>query len=351
MSSIDDLIETARRNEDIARRLFDIEVQVLNLSHCKDFVEQLLDKVKSGFNIDYVWLTLTDSSANDFLRQALASVEMMQVRVVPTLDFLQATQSTRTPVLVNRGLARYRILTPKEIYEQIQSMAVLPLVMNNSIIGSLKLGAGCGERYNPDKDSFFLAQLAVKVSLSLTSVAAREQINFLATRDPLTRLRNRREMEDSIERELSRIRRHPMPLALVFIDCDDFKPVNDTFGHDCGDAYLKHVAGYLSDMIRLSDSAFRFAGDEFVLLLPNQNAEGAAVIAQRIRDQLLESPLDYQGIKVPVSISFGVACTEQLSELSSKNLLKLADQKLYEMKKLKPARSRGRRPVSAQSIS
>ncbi|MCP5161672.1 MAG: sensor domain-containing diguanylate cyclase [Hahellaceae bacterium] len=351
MTTIEELIETARKNEEIARRLFDIEVQVLNLSHCKDFVEQLLEKVQSGFNIDYVWLTLTDSPGNDFIRQALASIEADRVRIIPTLDFLQATQSAREPVLVNQGVGRFRILTPKPVFEQLGSIAVLPLMMNNSLIGSLNLGACDCERYSPEKDRYFLTQLAVKVSLSLASVSAREQINFLATRDPLTRLRNRREMEESLERELSRIRRHPCPLAVVFIDCDDFKPVNDTFGHDCGDAYLKHVACHLAEMIRLSDSAFRFAGDEFVLLLPNQNTEGASVIAQRIREQLLASPLNYHGVKVPVSISFGVACTEQLTEHSARALLKYADQKLYEMKRLKPVRSRDKPLVSAPSTS
>src|SRR5690606_39977523 len=111
----------------------------------------------------------------------------------------------------------------------------------------------------------------------------------------LTHPRNRGELDETVEQELSRSRRHQSPLALMFIDCNDFKRVNDTYGHDCGDCYLKRVADGLTALIRRSDTAFRFAGDEFVLLLSNQNLAGAEVMAARIREELAQQPLQYQG--------------------------------------------------------
>src|SRR5690606_27902336 len=140
-----------------------------------------------------------------------------------------------------------------------------------------------------------------------------------------------------IEQELSRSRRHQSPLALVFIDCDDFKRVNDTYGHDCGDCYLKHVADCLTELIRRSDTAFRFAGDEFVLLLPNQSLDGAEVIAARFREDLMQRPLQYQEQQISVSLSYRVSEYQDLEGWSLRALLRQADQRLYAMKALKPS--------------
>jgi diguanylate cyclase (GGDEF)-like protein len=203
-------------------------------------------------------------------------------------------------------------------------------------VGALVLGSESKERYNPKKDSFFLKQLAVKVSISLAGVWARERISFLATRDPLTMLRNRRELEESLDQELSRHARQREHLAVMFIDCDDFKIVNDTYGHDCGDSYLKHVAHHLNELTRKSDLAFRFAGDEFVVLLPSQKQEGADIIAGRIREHLLNTPLKIDDKAIPVVISYGVISTESLERADSKTLMKMADERLYEMKREKP---------------
>lgn len=342
MPTVEQLIERVRQNEDIARRLFEIEVQIMNIGHCSDFFDQLLSLVAEKFTIEHVWVSLTDSLVNDHILRTIGGDKKEDknpaLHVLGTMDFLQATQSSREPVLVNKGFNRYRCLIPKPIYAELGSMAVLPLVVDGKIIGSLNLGASSAERYDPSKDSFFLKQLAVKASISLAGVSIREKISFLATRDPLTLLRNRRELEESLERELSRSRRHHDPLALVFIDCDDFKLVNDTYGHDCGDMYLKFVSDKLIDLTRKGDMVFRFAGDEFVLLLPNQSTSDAEMIAGRIRELLSETPMIYKGLQVCVSISYGAISTDQLVEPTYKTLLKAADEKLYDMKKHKPPR-------------
>jgi diguanylate cyclase (GGDEF)-like protein len=137
---------------------------------------------------------------------------------------------------------------------------------------------------------------------------------------------------------LSRHARQRENLAVMFIDCDDFKLVNDTHGHDVGDMYLQHVALHLDELTRKSDLAFRFAGDEFVVLLPNQDQEGADTIASRIREHLLNTPLKMEGHEIPIVISYGVISTEHFSKVDAKILLKRADELLYEMKKRKPSK-------------
>lgn len=343
MASVEHLVATARKNEVIARNLFDIEVAIMNITRCSQFFLTLVSLVKEKFEIDHVWMVLTDTPSNahlvDSLREAKKDTDEAVLRTVSMVDFLRVTHSIHEPILVNQDIPRFHALLPLELKQQnvkIASMAILPVVVDGKVVGALVLGSESKERYNPKKDSFFLKQLAVKVSISLAGVWARERISFLATRDPLTMLRNRRELEESLDQELSRHARQREHLAVMFIDCDDFKIVNDTYGHDCGDSYLKHVAHHLNELTRKSDLAFRFAGDEFVVLLPSQKQEGADIIAGRIREHLLNTPLKIDDKAIPVVISYGVISTESLERADSKTLMKMADERLYEMKREKP---------------
>lgn len=342
MASVEQLVATARKNEIIARNLFDIEVAIMNITRCSQFFLTLVSLVKEKFEIDHVWMVLADTPSNSHLVESFNAAKKegdALLRIVSMVDFLRVTQSIHEPVLVNQEMARFHGLLPLELKQQaikLASIAILPVVVDGKVVGALILGAQSKERYNPKKDNFFLKQLAVKVSISLAGVWARERISFLATRDPLTMLRNRRELEECLDQELSRHARQREHLAVMFIDCDDFKIVNDTYGHDCGDSYLKHVAHHLNELTRKSDLAFRFAGDEFVVLLPHQRQSGADIIAGRIREHLLNTPLKVDDITIPVVISYGVISTESMERVDAKTMLKIADERLYVMKRNKP---------------
>lgn len=348
MSDLNQLISNARINEAIARNLFEIETEIMNITRCSDFFEQLLVMVREKFSIEHAWIAVADIPANAHFVESLESIDAAEpvYKKVAMIDFLQITQSTKQPLLKNERIPQLRAMIPKPVLPLLQSLAILPLILEKKVVGALVLGSPDKGRYSPKKDHFFLQQLAVKVSLSLIGVWARERVSFLATRDPLTHLRNRRELEESLDQELSRHQRQREHLALMFIDCDDFKLVNDTFGHEMGDVYLKHVANLLMEMTRKSDLVFRFAGDEFVILLPHQKQEGAEIIAGRIKEQLEAIPLNADEQEVPVKISYGVVSTEAIKSFDSKALLKASDQKLYEMKALKP---KTKRAVEEQS--
>lgn len=342
MTDIHQLISNAKANEQIARNLFDIEVEIMNITRCSDFFHSLVAMVREKFAIEYVWLAMADIPANAHFLESLDEIESDECLFtrVPMIDFLQSTKSSRVPILKNADLRQLRGMLPKSIKAVLGSVAVLPLIIEKKVVGALMLGSADTQRYSPDKDHFFLQQLAVKVSLSLVGVWARERVGFLATRDPLTHLRNRRELEETLDQELSRHRRQRAHMALMFIDCDDFKLVNDTFGHEVGDLYLKHVAEQLQDMTRKSDMVFRFAGDEFVVLLPMQQQEGAEVIAARIKELMDERPLFFEDHQLDVHFSYGVVSTEITQSFDGKTLLRAADEKLYKMKAKKPKRTR-----------
>ena len=147
------------------------------------------------------------------------------------------------------------------------------------------------------------ADLARPLDNTLRYLAAREA----ATRDPLTGAANRRHLEHALEREVSLVRRHGGSLALLMIDIDRFKQINDRFGHPGGDRCLMAVAACIAGCVRISDTLFRYGGEEFCVLLPRTRARGAARVGERVRRAVgaLRIPAGAETIRL--SVSLGVA--------------------------------------------
>ena len=133
--------------------------------------------------------------------------------------------------------------------------------------------------------------------------SAREE----ATRDVLTGVRNRKALDDHLHLEVERAQRYATLLSMLVIDADRFKQVNDRLGHLAGDHLLVQIARLLTAMSRNSDLVFRYGGDEFVMLLPNSDKDGARVLAERIRRKAHEMKTGFDGKPISVSVSIGVA--------------------------------------------
>ncbi|BAN34357.1 hypothetical protein SCD_n00509 [Sulfuricella denitrificans skB26] len=164
--------------------------------------------------------------------------------------------------------------------------------------------------------------------------AAREfhqRIEFLATHDPLTSLPNRSLLYDRIQQALARSERDTEPFALMFIDLDNFKDINDTFGHDQGDQLLQQVAMRIQSCVRAADTAARLGGDEFTVLLSSTDRETAAVTAQRIVDELA-LPFMIEGqSRNAITASIGISLYPQDGE-DRHSLMKYADEAMYRAK-------------------
>ncbi len=161
--------------------------------------------------------------------------------------------------------------------------------------------------------------------------AAEERINKLAHYDPLTGLPNRTLFTDRLQQAIGSAKRERLRMALMFIDLDKFKPVNDTHGHPIGDLLLKEVAKRILECLRESDSAARVGGDEFVVLLPVIEAVPDAVaVAEKIR-HALNQPFMIAGHQLDISSSIGVAVYPEHGSME-KSLLKNADTAMYAAK-------------------
>lgn len=155
-----------------------------------------------------------------------------------------------------------------------------------------------------------------------------EQIQHLAHYDPLTDLPNRTLFTDRLQQALAIAKRDKAHMALMFIDLDKFKPINDTLGHDVGDLVLKGVALRIQECLRESDTVARIGGDEFVVLLPTIDvAQDALGVAEKIR-HALNQPFELNGRSLNISSSTGIALYPEHS-IDEKQLIKLADTAMY----------------------
>lgn len=159
--------------------------------------------------------------------------------------------------------------------------------------------------------------------------AAYEKEQLLARQDFLTGIANTQAFFDVVSREIERCRRYRHPLTLAYIDCDNFKVVNDTFGHQGGDEVLRAVAMTLRNHIRLNDIVARIGGDEFAVFLPETGAEPAERAFRKIRDMLLDAMRTHNW---PITFSIGIATFITPPE-SCEVMLKEADALMYSVKK------------------
>ncbi len=154
----------------------------------------------------------------------------------------------------------------------------------------------------------------------------------LAAHDGLTGLINHQQFTEVLETELSRAKRYKHPLTLIFADIDYFKRVNDTYGHLAGDYALKVVAKCLKDGVRTCDVVARYGGEEFGIILPETPLEGAIVLAERLKKALSKLQMDYEGQKLSVTLSFGIASISQNQDITRNELIKQTDDALYQAK-------------------
>ena len=176
--------------------------------------------------------------------------------------------------------------------------------------------------------------MAILAGLSVVTVLRqRRELSHLAGFDPLTNLPNRRLFDDRLEQSLRRRQRNGVgQVAIVFVDLNDFKSINDRYGHQAGDCVLQVVATRIREEVRLGDTVSRWAGDEYVLIVEDTNAELLAILIERLR-QRIEAPfdIDVDGLDLTIGAAFGAACYPD-DAATSVAMLDLADKRMYQNK-------------------
>jgi diguanylate cyclase (GGDEF)-like protein len=205
----------------------------------------------------------------------------------------------------------------------------LPLIAaDNRAIGVVTIDQPAG---------FSMGAVAMQILIVLTTVVAigleTARLFRLAVIDGLTGLYLRRYMELRLEEEENRIRRYGGQMALLMIDIDHFKKLNDTYGHQQGDVVLQEMAKMMQSSVRKGlDVVCRYGGEEFVVIMPNTDAAGAVLVAEKIRRHCEETAFSGQGAPLHVTLSGGAASMAQQMQISSQELLRRADEALYRAK-------------------
>jgi len=242
---------------------------------------------------------------------------------------LQVLLSRRRPVL---GRGRWMLVT---------GAAVLGTILLLRALGMLLGWLDAGDALANYRWQAMLVLVAMVAVLSFglgfvyMNLERAERRSFeLAMRDVLTGLANRRAILDLLRSSVARARRQGQWLSVLMVDIDHFKAVNDNHGHQAGDAVLRQVAQTLASRLRAQDQIGRFGGEEFLVLLPDTQAEGARVLADALRQAVQQTSTPWGGQQIAVTISIGV-CGHPLSEGDSpESLIAAADRAMYQAKRL-----------------
>jgi two-component system chemotaxis family response regulator WspR len=175
-------------------------------------------------------------------------------------------------------------------------------------------------------------ELVARVRYHSRAYRALAALRDQATRDGLTGVWNRKTIFDALARELARAGRERTPLAIVMVDLDKFKSINDGFGHPAGDAVLQQASRRLSACVRTYDHVGRYGGEEFLIVLPNCDGEQAGKLSERLRQSVADTPMNADGNGLHVTCSLGVAFTGDPNGIGVAALVHAADEALYRAK-------------------
>ena len=281
----------------------------------------------------------------DYCLIALAEVEGAQLRAVyrrrrgseAEVEELELSDELAAWVAQDKRALRFDDLEQplenlprlREITEtQIRSLMIVPLIVEDRVIGMLSVQSRSPYAYDDH-------QLSVLTTIAQQAAVAIENAKHyqMATVDSLTRFHSRDYFFRRLEEELRRANRYAGRFALLMLDLDGFKELNDRHGHLAGDQYLRAIAGTIRTELRDADLPCRYGGDEFCLLLPETELDGARVIAERIRAAVAEEPVEVEGKVLRTTASIGVAAFPEHPGTNVNGLLRNADQALYLAKK------------------
>lgn len=204
----------------------------------------------------------------------------------------------------------------------------LPMRPNGRDVGLLSIVKVPGNCFE-EAELHLLDALQAHVSVALENA----RLYTMAITDELTRLYTLRYFQHSLDEEVNRYQRYGQKLALLMIDVDDFKRINDTYGHPVGDEALRRIARLLKESVRNVDIACRYGGEEFAAILPSADRKAAHVVAERIRAAVEGTPFDLvPGRAIRLTVSVGAACCPA-NALTTRDLVSRADEALYQAKR------------------
>lgn len=257
-----------------------------------------------------------------WLKQIVKAIELEDEELLPDLDtdkseFFKWLISEYSEEYIRPENRAYLYDLHKRLYADAQSIFYF---INNSYYTEV-----LSTYINIHKLLFILNNL---LTILTTERTMRELV-----RDPLTGLYSRKALDQLLKQKIKISRLTDRTFSIVLLDIDNFKTINDTYGHLAGDCVLRHIGAVVKESIRGSDYGFRYGGEELLIILDGVDRERAAFVAEKIREKIAGYNFDCEGIAQKITASFGIADYSPESERSIEQLIKTADDKLYEAKR------------------
>jgi len=216
-----------------------------------------------------------------------------------------------------------------EIYKT-NNCVISPLICQDRVVGVLNLA----DKMNGDsfdcQDIALIELFSQLVGSSIGNIKMFEKIQRQATTDGLTGLANHKTFYEILEKELWRYRRYGGQISMIMVDIDNLKKINDAYGHRVGDKVIREISKKVKECIRQIDTAARYGGDEFAVILPNTSLADAIVVAERMVDTVSNSPMTWKKEQIALSISVGLGQYE--ADISADDITSRSDQALYTAK-------------------
>ncbi|MFL6657894.1 MAG: DUF484 family protein [Massilia sp.] len=341
------MMEQAERNHDIMCRHQAFDLEIVGSDNFPSLISTIFRSLPVISDLNIVTLSLIDEGEDIRTVMNRLGVDfadyphLVFVETASALGFVPSRSELFTgppkPMLGPYIPATHQPMFPHPP-AGLQSIALVPLLRNRRLIGSLNLGSVDPSRFTPAMGTDFVEHMASIIAICLENVISNEMLKYIGLTDSLTGVYNRRYIDRRLREEIARARRQTYRISVMYIDIDHFKLVNDTVGHQGGDEVLREVALRIKAELRLSDALGRFGGEEFVVLLIDAELDDANMVAERIRAGIAGAPFALSsGGQLPVTVSIGVAMLDNFDrehpiEGVAQELLAHADSALYKAK-------------------
>jgi len=294
-----------------------------------NFYIALFDEEKNKLYFSY-YADETGERDKDFLVSKYSNSDNIFNYIFKTGESLLLNYNKYKRMIERGNFNSYDVITNKQVWLGV------PLKIESKIIGSMILQSYIDPNLYSKKDIKLMEFVSQQIATAIERKQAEEKLKFLSLYDYLTKLPNRVLFYDRMKQEIAYARRERKKFSLMFLDLDNFKEVNDKFGHDIGDRLLQGVAKRFSKLLRKTDTICRLGGDEFIILLPRlaQPRENTVDVVRKIFNSLGEPFLIGEN-QIYISTSIGIALFPDDGE-KEEDLIKSADKAMYMAKKAGP---------------
>lgn len=325
------LNQAAEKNEALLKKTLERELELLQTDSLAGLIRVLVQDFAKSYAVDGVTLLLKDPQHE--IRHLLTG-SGLRLEDFPQVILVDSLSGIKPPLGFDcrPWLGPYSAIQHGGLFpggRTIGSIAVIPLLRQQRLIGLLNFASLDPQRFTRQHSADFLAHLGVIAAICLENATNHARLLRSGVTDFLTGWHNRRYLQTRLKEELARAQRRSSSVACLMIDVDHFKEINDAFGHLGGDQVLRELAERMESCIRASDTAARFGGDEFAILLPDTTVADAALLAERLRQKTCAEPVDLGEGRIHMpSLSIGVGAIRP--ERNGRELNALADALLAE---------------------